>query len=82
MAGNGLTKKLELSEELAEFMGKDTASRPEVVKALWKHIKAEGLQDEDDKRTIIPDDVLEPLLGSRPINMLKMTKVISKHFLS
>ena len=79
--GSALTKKLALSDELAEFMGKDTASRAEVTKAIWVYIKKHGLQDEDDKRTIIPDDELAQIIGKNPINMMKMTGVVSKHFL-
>ena len=81
--GSALTKKLELDDALAEFMGKDTASRGEVTKAVWAHIKKHKLQeDPDDKRVVYPDEDLEPLIGSQPINMLKMTGKISKHFLS
>lgn len=80
--GSALTKKLELDDVLAEFMGKDTASRAEVTKAVWAHIKKYDLQDEDDRRIIHPDEDLEELLGSRPINMMKMTAKISKHFVS
>jgi chromatin remodeling complex protein RSC6 len=79
--GSALTKKLSISDELADFMGKSTASRAEVTKAIWAHIKKYELQDEDDKRTIIPDEALEPILGKKPINMMKMTGVVSKHFL-
>lgn len=77
--GSALTRKLPLSEDLADFMGKSTASRAEVTKALWVHIKKYELQSDKDKRIIIPDDTLAPLIGKKPINMLKMTGVISKH---
>ncbi len=80
--GKGLMKKCELSEELSDFMGKDTASRSEVTKKVWAYIKKYDLQDPDDRRTIIPDDELSPIIGSKPINMMKMTGKISKHILS
>ena len=76
---SALTRKLPLSPELADFMGKDEASRGEVMKALWKHIKANDLQDEDDRRVIHPDDDLRPVLGNKAINMMKMTGIVSKH---
>lgn len=79
--GSALTKKLELDDELADFMGKDTASRAEVTKAVWAHIKKHDLQDEEDRRVIHPDEDLEPIIGQSPINMMKMTGKISKHFL-
>jgi upstream activation factor subunit UAF30 len=73
---SGITKKLPLSNEMAEFMGKDTASRGEIVKEIWKYIKKEGL---NEGRIIHPDDVLEPILGSKSIDMFKMAGKISEH---
>lgn len=68
--GSALTKKCELSDALADFMGRDTASRAEVIKAVWAHIKKEGLQDDEKRRIIHPDEALEPILGSKPIDMI------------
>ena len=68
------------SEELAEVIDHDgPLYRTEVTKRVWDHIKANDLQDPDDKRTIIPDEWLKPIIGSRPINMLKLTSKISAH---
>lgn len=80
--GKGLDKKLELSEELSEFMGKDYASRAEITKEIWKHIKAEDLQDPSNRRNIIPDEVLEPILGSKKITMFQIASKISDHVFS
>lgn len=77
----GLNQKLNLSEELSEFMGKDTASRAEITKEIWSYIKSEGLQDEDDGRIIYPDDVLAPILGKTKINMMKIAGCVSKHII-
>jgi chromatin remodeling complex protein RSC6 len=74
-------KKCKISDELADFMNADTASRPEVVKKLWAYIKKHDLQDPDKRRIIIPDDTLAPLIGAKPIDMMKMTKKLSEHFL-
>lgn len=80
--GSGLNKPLELSEDLADFMGKSKATRAQITKKIWDHIKKHKLQDPDDKRTIIPDDTLEPILGARPIGMFKMPGKISEHVFS
>lgn len=77
--GAGLKAKLKLSETLADFMGSDTASRMEITKEIWKYIKKHGLQDEDDRRMIVPDDVLAEIIGSKPINMMKLAGKISAH---
>lgn len=77
----GLNKKLDLSDDLAEFMGTERASRAEITSAIWDHIKANGLQDEDDGRIIHPDEDLEPILGSKSINMMKIASAVSKHII-
>lgn len=76
---SGLNKPCDLSEDMADFMGKDSASRAEITKKIWVHVKKHKLQDPDDKRTIIPDDTLEPILGKRPITMFKIGSKISEH---
>lgn len=77
--GSGLDKKYLLSDELAEFIGKDKASRKEITKAVWDHIKKHDLQDEEDRRTIIPDDELSPILGSKPFSMMKLAGKFTPH---
>lgn len=77
--GKGLSIKLNLSEDMEEFMGKSMASRTEITKAIWDYIKSEGLQDEDDGRIIHPDDVLEPILGKKSIKMTEIARKISAH---
>jgi len=72
---------MRLSPELAAFMHGDEASRPQVVKALWAHIKSNNLQREGDKRTIDCDSVLKGLLGQDVVTMFSMNKFISKHFI-
>jgi DNA topoisomerase-1 len=49
------------------------------VKKLWVYIKAKKLQDSKNRRLICPDKKLAEVLGSRPIDMLKMAGAISKH---
>lgn len=79
--GKGLMKPVELSDELAEFMGKSHASRPQVMKKIWAYIKTHGLQDEDNKRNLTPAGELVPILGSRTITMFQIAKKLAPHFL-
>jgi upstream activation factor subunit UAF30 len=44
-------------------------SRPEVVKKIWDYVKANGLQDPNDKRYILCDDSLRPVFGEK-VHML------------
>ncbi len=72
--------KMKLSDDLAEFLGTAELSRGDVTKQVWVYIKENNLQDEKDKRMIVPDSKLAKVFGSpEPINMFKMTSVISKH---
>ena len=78
--GGGLTKMTySVSPELAAIVGKGKISRPQIVKKLWAYIKANKLQDSKNRRMINPKGKLAEVLGSRPINMLKMAGALNKH---
>jgi chromatin remodeling complex protein RSC6 len=79
MAKKGFDQKLEVSSELYDVIGVESASRGEVMKKVWAYIKKHKLQDPDDKRTILPDELLGEVIGHNPIDMFKMTAKISKH---
>ncbi|MCB1112772.1 MAG: type I DNA topoisomerase [Chlamydiales bacterium] len=71
---------IKLSDEMAAFVGAEEMARGDVTKKVWEYIKANNLQDANDKRVINPDDALAKILGSKePINMFKMTGQLSKH---
>ena len=68
-----------LSEELAAIVGCKSATRPEVVKKMWVYIKKHKLQDAKKKRIIKPDAKLAEVIGKKPVDMLKLAGLISKH---
>lgn len=68
-----------LSKELAAIVGATSMSRPEVTKQLWVYIKANKLQDPKNKRMIYPDDKLSKIIGKKPIDMMKLAGMLSKH---
>lgn len=73
-------KEMEVSDALAEIVGRKKLARTEVTKKLWEYIKKHNLQDKQNKRQINPDAKLAKVLGStQPIDMFKMTSKISKH---
>jgi upstream activation factor subunit UAF30 len=77
---SGLTQTAyTLSDDLAAIVGTKKATRPQVVKKLWVYIKAHKCQDAKHRRMINPDKKLSAVLGSRPVDMLKMAGLISKH---
>jgi upstream activation factor subunit UAF30 len=74
---SGFTKPLELSPDLAEFMGESHMARTEVTKKIWVYIKLHNLQNPSDKREILCDAALQKLFKRSKINMFKMTKALS-----
>jgi chromatin remodeling complex protein RSC6 len=75
-----LTKPVRPDEKLAAVVGADEIPRPEVVKRIWDYIKAEGLQDQQNRRMINADDKLRPIFdGKKQVSMFEMTKLVSKH---
>jgi chromatin remodeling complex protein RSC6 len=73
-------KPLQVSDELAEVVGKGPMPRSEVMKKLWAYIKKNGLQDKENKRNINADATLKKVFGGKDtVSMFEMTKLVSKH---
>ncbi|MCK6414879.1 MAG: DNA topoisomerase III [Giesbergeria sp.] len=67
------------SAALAAVIGAEPVSRPEAVKKLWDYIKAQGLQDPKDKRTIRPDAKLQAVLGKPEVGMFELAGLLGPH---
>ncbi|KAH7335001.1 SWIB/MDM2 domain-containing protein [Rhizoctonia solani] len=78
----GYQKEYALSPALAAFTGVPALSRPQIVKRLWDHIKANSLQNPQDKREILCDEQMRSLFGVDKINMFQMNKVIGDHIIN
>lgn len=78
--GVGFNKLLTLSDELADFIGEKYMARPQVVKKLWDHIKANDLQNPENKKEIFCDSKLTKLLGEEKVTMFTMNKFLKVHF--
>lgn len=76
--GGGFSAPVQLSTELANFMGTEMAPRTAVTKTIWVYIKANNLQNPADKREIICDAKMEQLFRKKRFNMFKMTKYLSE----
>ena len=68
-----------LSDELAAVVGSKKLTRPEIVKKLWVYIKAHKCQDTKNRRMIVPDKNLAPLIGKKPVDMMKLAGHLNKH---
>ncbi|KAH7134038.1 SWIB/MDM2 domain-containing protein [Dactylonectria macrodidyma] len=78
-AGGGFMKPFNLSPALSELVGETQLSRPQVVKKLWEHIKANELQDPKDKRQILCDDLMQAVFRQAKVDMFRMNKDIGNH---
>ena len=54
-------------------------SRPQTVKRLWAHIKANDLQDPSDKRQIICDEPMRAVFKQDKVHMFTMTKILNQN---
>jgi DNA topoisomerase I len=77
---SGLTQTTyALSPELQAVVGAKSLTRPQVVKKLWAYIKAHKCQDTKNRRLICPDKKLAEVIGNKPVDMLKLAGLLSKH---
>ena len=77
--GKGLSAPVQPDKVLGAIVGMNAMPRTEIVKKLWDYIKAEKLQDANDKRTILADEKLKPFFGANKLNMMKIASCISQH---
>ena len=78
--GKGLSAEVQPSPELSAIVGSKPIPRSEVTKKVWDYIKANGLQDQENKRMINADEMLKPVFGGKKqVSMFEMTKLVSKH---
>eukprot|EP01138_Halocafeteria_seosinensis_P010934 gb/GECG01011168.1/.p1 GENE.gb/GECG01011168.1/~~gb/GECG01011168.1/.p1 ORF type:complete len:897 (+),score=126.38 gb/GECG01011168.1/:1-2691(+) len=76
------TKKYKLSPELSQLVQKEYATRPQVLKKIWKHIRENELQQADDRRKITCDPLLQKICnGAEEITMFNMHTYLKPHFL-
>lgn len=69
-----------LSPELQAVVGKEILPRPQVTQALWIYIKANNLQSDTDKRVIVCDDLMKPIMGGNDtVTIFTMNKHITPH---
>ncbi|KAI0365573.1 SWIB-domain-containing protein [Pilatotrama ljubarskyi] len=77
--GGGFKKEYVLSEPLAALLKTDKLSRPQTVKQLWDHIKANNMQNPENKKEIICDDSFKAIFKCDRIDMFKMNKELGQH---
>ncbi|XP_076887208.1 uncharacterized protein LOC143537296 isoform X2 [Bidens hawaiensis] len=75
----GFSKPCALSPPLQKFTGEPEMARTEVVKKIWAYIKEKDLQNPQNKRKILCDEMLHEIFRVKSIDMFQMNKALSKH---
>lgn len=78
-APNALQKPLKPSPELAAIVGDQPIARGEVVSKVWEYIKKHELQNPQNKREIVADDLLRKVFGKDRVTMFEMNKYLAQH---
>ncbi|KAH7835227.1 hypothetical protein Vadar_024130 [Vaccinium darrowii] len=77
----GILKPMPVSPALGAFLGVSEASRTDVVKKVWQHIKLNNLQNPENKKEIFCDEKLKKLFdGKDKVGFLEIAKLLSPHF--
>jgi chromatin remodeling complex protein RSC6 len=75
-----LMKPLQPSDELAAVVGSSPLPRTEVVSKVWDYIKANNLQNPENKREILADEKLRAVFGGKDkVSMFEMNKHFAQH---
>lgn len=83
---SGFAKPALISNELCSFLGVKSGTemaRTEVTKHLTTYIKEHNLQDQENKRKILPDSALQKLLNVTPsdeVTYFNLQKFMKVHF--
>lgn len=85
---SGFAKPAPLSSELCDFLEKPYGTemaRTDVTREITQYIKKQNLQDEKNRRIILPDKKLQVLMkfpeGDEPITYFNLQKYLAVHFL-
>ena len=71
-------RKVLLSAPLQKFLGSEELPRTQVVKMIWQYIKEHDLQNPKDRREILCDEKMEPIIDKK-MTMFSMNKLLTKH---
>ena len=88
-SNSGFLKPVDISKELSVFLNwtpGEKHSRVEVTKAVCNYVKTNNLQDENDRRNIVPDSKLVKLLRynkkeeTEPLTYFRIQSFLKVHF--
>lgn len=77
--GGGIMKPIKVTTELAEFLGTEEITRPDLTKFMWKYFKSNELQDPSDRRHILCDEKLKALMNVDRFQAFTFMKYLKHH---
>ncbi|XP_008790042.2 protein TRI1-like [Phoenix dactylifera] len=78
----GITKPRPVSHELQVLLGVKEIPRTQALKQIWAYIKENNLQDPENKRVIVCDEMLKKIFGGRDrVGFLEISGLLNPHFL-
>ena len=77
--GSGLAKTMKLSDELADIVGVEQASRQELMKLLFAYLKDHDLKDPENKQFFFPDKKMAKVFGTERVRAYDMGELITEH---
>jgi chromatin remodeling complex protein RSC6 len=81
--GSALQRPVQPDDKLAAVVGAEPKPRTEITKKIWDYIKANNLQDSENRRNINADDKLRPIFnGKDQVSMFEKTKLVNQHIKS
>ncbi|CAA0827170.1 SWIB/MDM2 domain superfamily protein [Striga hermonthica] len=81
-SNSGVTRTTPISVTLQSLVGAPEASRAQVVKKVWEHIKLHNLQNPSNKKEILCDAKLKKLFdGKDKVGFLEIGKLLTPHFI-
>lgn len=78
---NPFNKLFLLSKPLSKLVGAKEMSRPQVVKRIWAYVKEHNLQDPKDRRILVCDELMLPVMKKPKISCFAMNKILSDHLI-
>lgn len=77
---SGIMAPLNVSADLAKIVGKEPLPRTQIIKKIWDYIKANDLQDKENRRMINADKNLKVVFdGKDQVSMFELAKVVNNH---
>mmetsp|Transcript_34593 Transcript_34593/g.79115 ORF Transcript_34593/g.79115 Transcript_34593/m.79115 type:complete len:435 (+) Transcript_34593:147-1451(+) len=75
-----MQRSLELSPELASYLGAESMSRPEAVKQMWGFCRERGMLNPEDRREILFSEDLQQFFGKRSARIHDLLSLMAPHF--